>query len=77
MDGEGESAIPQDTKVEAAQNLEDDWQHDMANPRNWSSGKKWVCSFFKPRVMTTKFSDDRPLLPLYEDDSNATIITLF
>ena len=41
--GEGESAIPEDKKEEAYENLEDDWQHDPHNPRNWSSGKKWLC----------------------------------
>lgn len=41
--GEGESAIPDDKKEEAIENLEDDWTHDPQNPRNWSSGRKWVC----------------------------------
>lgn len=40
--GEGESAIPMDIKQEMEENSEDDWEHDPANPRNWSFGKKWV-----------------------------------
>jgi hypothetical protein len=40
--GEGESAIPENNKEETLENLEDDWQHDPVNPRNWSFGKKWV-----------------------------------
>lgn len=34
IDCEGESAIPQNPGAEAAENVEDDWQHDAANPRN-------------------------------------------
>lgn len=43
--GEGESALPEDKKEEAIENLEDDWVHDPKNPRNWSFGKKWVCAY--------------------------------
>jgi hypothetical protein len=39
--GESEYAIPED-KNETLENLEDDWQHDLRNPRNWSYAKKWV-----------------------------------
>ncbi|KDQ64730.1 hypothetical protein JAAARDRAFT_28372 [Jaapia argillacea MUCL 33604] len=39
--GEGESAIPEDKKEELLENIEDDWQHDPINPRNWPSSKKW------------------------------------
>ncbi|KZP03814.1 MFS general substrate transporter [Athelia psychrophila] len=45
MDGEGESAIPEDPKLEAAENAEEDWAHALENPRNWPSRKKWV-SFY-------------------------------
>ena len=27
---------------EVLENAEDDWTHDPINPRNWSSGKKWI-----------------------------------
>lgn len=40
--GEGESAMPEDKKEEALEALEDDWQHDPINPRNWSQSKKYV-----------------------------------
>jgi hypothetical protein len=36
------SAIPEDKRGEILENLEDDWQHDHMNPRNWSLTKKWV-----------------------------------
>ena len=39
--GEGESAFPEDKKLEALERLEHDWAHDPANPRNWSFWKKW------------------------------------
>jgi hypothetical protein len=58
--GEGESAIPEDKKVQlisfstspdkslklhiqedAIENVEDDWQHDPQNPRNWPLWTKW------------------------------------
>ncbi|KAI0347386.1 multidrug resistance protein 4 [Trametopsis cervina] len=39
--GEGDAAIPEDTKEDAIENAEDDWMHDPRNPRNWSFGKKW------------------------------------
>nr|GAT59330.1 predicted protein [Mycena chlorophos] len=48
--GRGPSAIPEDKKEELIENLEDDWQDDPINPRNWSTGKKWtsaaVVSFY-------------------------------
>ena len=28
--------------AETSSSLEDDWENDPANPRNWSIGKKWV-----------------------------------
>ncbi|KAJ7246604.1 major facilitator superfamily domain-containing protein [Mycena haematopus] len=49
-DGRGPSAIPEDKKTELLENLEDDWQDDPDNPRNWSFSKKWtscaVVSFY-------------------------------
>ncbi|KAJ7462124.1 multidrug resistance protein 4 [Mycena latifolia] len=40
--GRGPSAIPEDKKEELLENLEDDWEDDPENPRNWSFGKKWA-----------------------------------
>lgn len=39
--GEGESAFPEDKKIEALERIDRDWEHDLDNPRNWSTGKKW------------------------------------
>lgn len=41
-DGHGASAIPEDKKAELLESLEDDWQDDPENPRNWSLSKKWT-----------------------------------
>ncbi|KAJ3828255.1 major facilitator superfamily domain-containing protein [Lentinula raphanica] len=41
--GHGESAIPADKKEEEMENLQDDWEDDPANARNWSFSKKWTC----------------------------------
>ncbi len=40
--GRGPSAIPEDKKTEILENLEDDWQDDPENPRNWSVSRKWA-----------------------------------
>lgn len=40
--GHGESALPEDKKGEAVENLEDDWENDPENARNWSNRKKWT-----------------------------------
>ena len=40
--GHGESALPEDKVEEALENLEDDWEDDPDNARNWSSKKKWT-----------------------------------
>ncbi|KIK56610.1 hypothetical protein GYMLUDRAFT_75996 [Collybiopsis luxurians FD-317 M1] len=40
--GRGESAIPADKKEEALEALQDDWEDDPANARNWSPAKKWT-----------------------------------
>ena len=29
---------------ETSSSLEDDWENDSANPRNWSMGQKWWCT---------------------------------
>ncbi|KAF9482294.1 multidrug resistance protein 4 [Pholiota conissans] len=43
--GHGESALPEDKVEEDYENLEDDWEDDPENARNWPSSKKWqaVC----------------------------------
>ena len=42
--GEGESAFPEDKQFEDLERLHQDWQHDPANPRNWSFSRKWTCA---------------------------------
>lgn len=40
--GCGESALPDDKKEGALENLEDDWQNDPDNARNWPNSKRWL-----------------------------------
>ncbi|KAJ7825428.1 multidrug resistance protein 4 [Mycena leptocephala] len=40
--GRGPSTIPEDKKTELRENIEDDWQDDPENPRNWPFAKKWT-----------------------------------
>lgn len=40
--GHGESALPEDKREEAFENLEDDWENDPENARNWTSRRKWT-----------------------------------
>lgn len=42
LPGHGESALPEDKLEEAIENLEDDWENDPQNARNWSFGQKWT-----------------------------------
>lgn len=30
------------SEVKMEDKIDDDWEHDFANARNWSSGKKWT-----------------------------------
>ncbi|TFK72092.1 multidrug resistance protein 4 [Pluteus cervinus] len=40
--GYGESALPENKLEEAYENVEEDWEHDPINARNWSTRKKWT-----------------------------------
>jgi hypothetical protein len=40
--GHGQSALPEDKDLEALEDLEQDWESDPANARNWPAGKKWL-----------------------------------
>jgi len=40
--GHGESALPEDKEAEAIENLEEEWESDPENARNWSTGRKWT-----------------------------------
>jgi hypothetical protein len=37
-----ENALPQDKIEKASERIEDDWEHDPINPRNWSKQKKYL-----------------------------------
>lgn len=39
--GEGESALPEDKYTELLERMDKDWEHDVINPRNWTTGRKW------------------------------------
>lgn len=41
-DGESTLRLPTDKPEEAVGNLEDDWENDPDNARNWSFEKKWT-----------------------------------
>jgi len=38
------SAIPDDKIVDKIQDKNDSWEHNPANPRNWSPAKKWIAT---------------------------------
>ncbi len=40
--GHGESALPEDKVEEGFENIEDDWENDPENARNWSTVQKWT-----------------------------------
>ena len=42
LPGHGESALPEDKEGEAIENIEDDWEDDPENARNWPAAKKWT-----------------------------------
>ncbi|KAF9051613.1 multidrug resistance protein 4 [Panaeolus papilionaceus] len=48
--GHGGSALPEDKFEEAIENIEEDWENDPENPRNWIPSRKWtavgVVSFY-------------------------------
>ena len=79
MNGEGPSAIPEDKKEEAFENAEDDWQHDLRNPRNWPGRKKWVvvgAASFYTFVTPLSSSIMAPALPFIAEDFGITSETL-
>lgn len=40
--GHGDSAFSEDKVEEAVENLEEDWENDPDNARNWSFRRKWT-----------------------------------
>ncbi|VDB97006.1 unnamed protein product [Peniophora sp. CBMAI 1063] len=78
-DGEGPSAIPEDKREEAFESVEDDWQHDLRNPRNWPGRRKWIvvgAASFYTFVPPLSSSIMAPALPFIADDFGITSETL-
>ncbi|KAF8966560.1 multidrug resistance protein 4 [Flammula alnicola] len=77
--GQGESAIPEDKKEEAIENLEDDWANDPENARNWPLFRRWVAmcivSFYTllPPLASSMMA---PGLPEVADKYNITSATI-
>ncbi|EPQ59329.1 MFS general substrate transporter [Gloeophyllum trabeum ATCC 11539] len=80
--GEGESAVPEDKKEEALENVEDDWQHDPINPRNWSSKKKWLMVFlvsfytFVSPLASSVMAPGLPKIAIHYGITNETIVAM-
>ncbi|KIJ70225.1 hypothetical protein HYDPIDRAFT_104912 [Hydnomerulius pinastri MD-312] len=80
--GEGQSAIPDDKVEDEIENIEDDWEHDPINPRNWSSAKKWTAtalvSFytFVTPLASSMMAPGLPDLAMKYGITNPTIIAL-
>ncbi|THH31632.1 hypothetical protein EUX98_g2527 [Antrodiella citrinella] len=81
-DGEGEAAIPEDRKGDAIENEEDDWVHDVRNPRNWSRGRKWaavgVVSFYTlvPPLASSMMAPALPDIAAHFDITSPTMQAL-
>ncbi|TFK55812.1 multidrug resistance protein 4 [Heliocybe sulcata] len=82
MQGEGESAIPEDKKEEILENLEDDWQHDPINPRNWSGKKKWLMVFlvsfytFVTPLASSVMAPALPEIAVHYGITNQTLVAM-
>ncbi|KAL5508004.1 hypothetical protein ACEPAH_5622 [Sanghuangporus vaninii] len=80
--GEGESAIPEDKRIEALERLDHDWQHDPDNPRNWTFWRKWrmaaLVSFytFVSPVSSSMMAPALPRIKDHYDISSPTILNM-
>ncbi|PPQ99251.1 hypothetical protein CVT24_009296 [Panaeolus cyanescens] len=80
--GHGESALPEDKVEEAIENLEDDWENDPENPRNWVASRKWkavcVVSFytFCSPLASSMMAPGMPEIAMKYGITNPTIIAL-
>ena len=45
----------EDKILDHLQQLEDEWQHDPVNPRNWSLAKKWTATTIVSPSIRTKY----------------------
>ncbi|KAH9478455.1 Efflux pump radE [Psilocybe cubensis] len=80
--GHGESALPEDKIGEAVENLEDDWENDPENARNWSTKKKWTAvvilssyTFVSP-LASSMMAPGIPDLALKYGITNSTVVAL-
>ncbi|KAI3619652.1 mfs multidrug [Moniliophthora roreri] len=80
--GHGESAIPADKEEEALENVEDDWENDPMNARNWPKRKKWVAVFivsfytFIPPLASSMMAPGLPQVAQEYGIENQTLIAL-
>ncbi|KAF8155816.1 multidrug resistance protein 4 [Crassisporium funariophilum] len=80
--GHGESALPEDKIEEAIENLEDDWENDPENARNWPLSQRWVAmcivSFYTllPPLASSMMAPGLPEVARVFDISNPTIVAL-
>ncbi|KAJ7867802.1 multidrug resistance protein 4 [Mycena leptocephala] len=78
----GPSANPEDKKTELQQNIEDDWQDDPENPRNWPFAKKWTTTSivslytFVPPLSSSIMAPGLPEVAIKYHITNATILAL-
>ncbi|KDR80330.1 hypothetical protein GALMADRAFT_62622 [Galerina marginata CBS 339.88] len=80
--GHGESALPEDKIEESLENLEDDWENDPDNARNWTSRQKWtaVCivsayTFLSP-LASSMMAPGIPDIALKYHITNPTVAAL-
>ncbi|TFK26555.1 multidrug resistance protein 4 [Coprinopsis marcescibilis] len=80
--GHGESALPEDKAGEAIENLEQDWECDPHNARNWPSKKKWtavaIVSFytFVSPLASSMMAPGMPELAMKYGITSSTVIAL-
>ncbi|PPR01247.1 hypothetical protein CVT24_006011 [Panaeolus cyanescens] len=80
--GHGESAIPEDKNEEAIENLEDDWENDPDNARNWPTIQRWtsmsIVSFYTlvPPLASSMMAPGLPEVAETYHLTNPTIIAL-
>ncbi|KAF5381298.1 hypothetical protein D9615_008391 [Tricholomella constricta] len=78
----GESALPEDKVEEALENLEDDWENDPDNARNWSFSRKWTAvsivslyTFVSP-LASSMMAPGLEDVAIKYDITNSTIVAL-
>ncbi|KAJ3496187.1 hypothetical protein NLJ89_g10521 [Agrocybe chaxingu] len=74
--------MPQDKKEEALENLENDWENDPANARNWPTAKRWtamlivsLCTLIPP-LASSMMAPGLPNLAVKYGIASPTIVAL-